>query len=742
MKKIFALLLLFVGTFAFAQTSNVTATVVDSDSQAWNNGQYQIAFVAPSGYTSGVYTLNGAPWTPPATIKGSLSSSGVLTYNGLPRNDYILPTGSHWLFNVCPNASFHCSATTIGITTASQNISSTLVLSAPRFAAGNVYLGSYGYNDAEISPTPITGQSYYDVTLNCQKTYNGSTFACPSSGSGGITALTDDVTASGTGSVVATLKTVNSAPGTCGDSTHVCQFTDNGKGLVISQTPISIVSSGGSSIVSGIPAIYLTSSLGGDDSGNTLGAVVTATAQSCTSGGLCTITAPQSYVAGQWVNMGGAWKCPGASNSLESIKGYAGTGIDVFQVLSSSLSGTQFEIQTPCGVGTTSVSTPIEDATYFLSTRIFSQAPLTGASSVAYRGSLDITSAYGGQAFMVAEADINFTTVFADVIGSPFIVFADAGIDDYCVAGQHDVDIEGHYQSLWAKVHAAGGKVVQGTIPFYSGCSGYVQPANVNTWFLAQGKTVSNVASGRYWDYIGIDSAPFGALVNPLTNAADIAPVWVAAINSPGTAGNLLQPCNVFTGCGNLNVANTWIPGQTFNAGYAVKNIFTGDLNGNLLFFSDNDGGEMYNILSQYYTSFGNGGKFESIFIDGFLGNPSRKYWSDFRLCWSGSTHSRGGEALPDTCISRTNAKVFAFGSSTLGDGSGTIFAASFLPGVIYSAAGTALPTCAAGLKGQKSTVSDATSPLLYMTAYTSGGTLTADVMCSYDGSTYTWLMH
>ncbi len=56
-----------------------------------------------------------------------------------------------------------------------------------------------------------------------------------------LTGLTGDVTASGPGSATATLASVNSAAGQCGDSTHVCQITSNGKGLVMSQAPVAIV---------------------------------------------------------------------------------------------------------------------------------------------------------------------------------------------------------------------------------------------------------------------------------------------------------------------------------------------------------------------------------------------------------------------------------------------------------------------------------------------------------------------
>ena len=60
-----------------------------------------------------------------------------------------------------------------------------------------------------------------------------------------ITALTGDVSAAGPGSVPATLATVNSGPGACGDSTHVCQVTTDGKGRTLAQTPVAISGGGG-----------------------------------------------------------------------------------------------------------------------------------------------------------------------------------------------------------------------------------------------------------------------------------------------------------------------------------------------------------------------------------------------------------------------------------------------------------------------------------------------------------------
>ena len=89
------------------------------------------------------------------------------------------------------------------------------------------------------------------------------------------------------------------------------------------------------------------------------------------------------------------------------------------------------------------------------------------------------------------------------------------------------------------------------------------------------------------------------------------------------------------------------------------------------------------------------------------------------------------------TTMARVSTGVMGFGTN--GNYTGTIEAGAFLPGVLYSAAGTPLPSCASGVNGLKAEVSDATSPT-YMGAYTSGGAITAAVICSYNGTTYSWL--
>lgn len=74
-----------------------------------------------------------------------------------------------------------------------------------------------------------------------------------------ITGLTGDGTASGPGSVVFTLATVNTNVGSCGDATHVGQVTLNAKGLATACTPVSITGTGGFPIVIGSTSIAASS---------------------------------------------------------------------------------------------------------------------------------------------------------------------------------------------------------------------------------------------------------------------------------------------------------------------------------------------------------------------------------------------------------------------------------------------------------------------------------------------------
>lgn len=110
---------------------------------------------------------------------------------------------------------------------------------------------------------------------------------------------------------------------------------------------------------------------------------------------------------------------------------------------------------------------------------------------------------------------------------------------------------------------------------------------------------------------------------------------------------------------------------------------------------------------------------------------------SGARECWSsaanGSTDANGLRTGIDTCFSRNAAGVIEVNNGTPGTFA-DIKIAKNQAGILYSAAGTALPSCVAGLKGTEATVSDATAPL-YGVNYTSGGTVTVKVLC--DGTNW-----
>ena len=60
------------------------------------------------------------------------------------------------------------------------------------------------------------------------------------------------------------------------------------------------------------------------------------------------------------------------------------------------------------------------------------------------------------------------------------------------------------------------------------------------------------------------------------------------------------------------------------------------------------------------------------------------------------------------------------------------------IPSIIYNAATLPLPPASVSLNGAIAIVSDATAPT-YMGAYVGGGNITCQVICSYNGSVYSW---
>lgn len=110
---------------------------------------------------------------------------------------------------------------------------------------------------------------------------------------------------------------------------------------------------------------------------------------------------------------------------------------------------------------------------------------------------------------------------------------------------------------------------------------------------------------------------------------------------------------------------------------------------------------------------------------------------------WNGSASATDGWLIDQSFGTGANP-TSQLQLSHVGGGTSGVSSVAFAlqaPLTVYSAAGTALPSCAVGTNGFQAVVSDATAPT-YMGAYTSGGTITAAVICSFNGSAYSWVTH
>lgn len=154
---------------------------------------------------------------------------------------------------------------------------------------GDVTASGPGSAAATLASVGSTG-SCGDATHSCGLTFDAkgreTARANTSITFPGITALTGDAIASGPGSSALTLATVNAGPGLCGDSTHVCQVTTNGKGLITLQTPVAIAS-GGSGTVTSV--------------GLTTPTWLTVTGSPVTGAGTLAVTATGSQTANQFL---------------------------------------------------------------------------------------------------------------------------------------------------------------------------------------------------------------------------------------------------------------------------------------------------------------------------------------------------------------------------------------------------------------------------------------------------------
>jgi len=189
-------LLLSLAASLSAQTTTVTATVVDSDTVAWAGGEWKLDFTpSTSNPNPAVYRVNGATLNPVVAHQtGLMDGSGYFTAS-MYTTSTITPTGSTWRLTVCPNASALCGYYSF-VAAASGDISTSVnaVITAPRFTAIS---GTYGYTNLEASLKLIPGSTYFNVSTNCQRLYNGASWTCPTSSVVGTGDLVNQTTSQG-----------------------------------------------------------------------------------------------------------------------------------------------------------------------------------------------------------------------------------------------------------------------------------------------------------------------------------------------------------------------------------------------------------------------------------------------------------------------------------------------------------------------------------------------------------------
>lgn len=185
--KLAALIALLIG-HAYASTTSVTATLIDSDGTAWAGCTWNATLASPLGRP----TIAGAP-VALTFASGSCNSSGVLSTT-LTDTTSIQQAGATWTFIIQPNASVGPSTITgVVVSGTSQSLSAILSagLNLLRFQAGSTASGrsAYGYANVEVSPLPdpTAVLGYYNIVSNSACVYSAAGWAC-GGGSGGAVA--------------------------------------------------------------------------------------------------------------------------------------------------------------------------------------------------------------------------------------------------------------------------------------------------------------------------------------------------------------------------------------------------------------------------------------------------------------------------------------------------------------------------------------------------------------------------
>ena len=447
------LLFLFLAPFIAAQSTTVSATVVDSDSTTWANGTWSVAFVpSPDNPNIGIYNQNGTPLSNSVLFQsGTLDGSGALSFS-IYQTSSISPSGSGWKITVCPNASTPCGTYNFTTSTSTLNISSALTttIPAPRFHA---IAGTYGYTDAEAVVKLLNGNTYYNVNDACQRYYDGTTWTC----GGGGTSIS--------------LTTL----GTSGPST-----------LNTGVLNIPVYSSG----YNPSTTAYLFATFSGLYDDDDLQSTALPVSSYICAAGTCTVnfTSSDNLTVGGAVDMHNTTGWPNVTYMPQ---------LGSFQILTTP-SGTQVTFASSVTHTCSSSCGTAYDASYWAVWQSARQSYIYGHGTI-----YGTETTYGHSEVTLTTLAASFNTYVNCSLGSPTYLIIEAGQDDL-LAGTSASAIESALSSIWTQAFNNGCVIVQNTIvPAEYGIVSYSvwqSALQINRYIYTHADTIIGQYHGRIAD--------------------------------------------------------------------------------------------------------------------------------------------------------------------------------------------------------------------------------------------------
>jgi len=690
----------FTSTISHAQTSSLTATITDSDTQTWNNGSWTATLVNPVPQIPP--SINGTPLTSAQQhLSGSMSSSGVIT-GTFSDNNYIVPAGTTWQFTICPNASVACSTGSTTVTGVSPNLSATLsaFVTAPRFPASS---NAYGYRDAEVSPTPLPGGTYYNTgSLAVWRQWNGSAWTSVGGGGGGGTIAHTLLGLAGDNSGNAILETPQVMANTLIDSTGTSMYESSINPVVTGSVQDNVVMGvdAGSNLAPGA------ANMGGQANvifGHDAALHATSMRESVVVGDkACSAITGNGTGADDMINV-----CIG-SLAAANVVNQGGAFVAIGQKAALNATGL---------FGT--VLLGIHAGTALISDGTSGSPPNDGHSVIIGASALNLNSGIVSNHNTIVGGDAATNTATNSVISN------EACMGDQCLQNLDGTTGHGLYNTCVGSQCGKG--VTTGDENLLLGyqvgsCSGTITGSQN---FLAVNTAGCNLSSGS-------GNMMYGSAAGYSVSSGSENLLLGRRAGANITTGNY----NVFLG----SFAGDGIGNVNYDIGIGVGAGDRSQVDGRISI------GRYAGVLST--TGTGN------TFIGQFASGNS----SATAGITTGSNDTCIGDSSCPTPTNESNLTAIGEGADSavgvhdaveLGPGQNTItntiaaHGKSFfdfntgyslekanLPSVLFSAAGTALPTCNSGTKGLTAVVTDATVPT-YLGTYTSGGAVVAPVACN-----------